>query len=76
VDVSYQWLRFFLEDDEELEKIGREYGSGQGDFWNTGSVKDRLIKELQQIVAAHQVRRAKITDEEVAEWMKVRELTF
>jgi len=76
VDVSYQWLRFFLEDDAELEKIGREYGSGQGDYWNTGSVKKRLIQELQRIVAQHQERRAKITDEEVAEWMAVRELEF
>jgi len=76
VDVSYQWLRFFLHDDEELEKIGKEYGSGTGDFWNTGSVKARLCEELNKIVSAHQERRAKITDEEVAEWMAVRELTF
>lgn len=76
LDVSYQWLRFFLEDDEELAKIGREYGSGQGDYWNTGSVKDRLINLLQELVAEHQVRRAKITDEEVAEWMRVRPLEF
>merc|ERR1719428_1172667 len=71
VDVSYQWLRFFLEDDSELEKIGKDYGSGQGDYWNTGSVKKRLIAELQRIVAEHQERRAKITDAEVAEWMRV-----
>jgi tryptophanyl-tRNA synthetase len=76
LDVSYQWLRFFLDDDEELEKIGRDYGSGQGDFWNTGSVKDRLIVELKKIVGEHRQRRDKITDEEVAEWMKVRELKF
>lgn len=76
VDVSYQWLRFFLHDDEELEKIGASYGSGQGDFWNTGSVKGRLIQELQNIVSEHQERRKKITNDEVAEWMAVRELTF
>lgn len=75
-DVSYQWLRFFLDDDDLLEKIGREYGSGEGDFWNTGSVKKRLIVELQRIVNEHQERRAKISDEEVAEWMHVRELEF
>uniref|UniRef100_A0A7S2CFK6 tryptophan--tRNA ligase n=1 Tax=Alexandrium andersonii TaxID=327968 RepID=A0A7S2CFK6_9DINO len=75
-DVSFQWLRFFLEDDEELKKIETEYGSGQGDFWNTGSVKERLVKELQRIVKEHQARRDKITDEEVAEWMAVRKLEF
>mmetsp|Transcript_18649 Transcript_18649/g.32187 ORF Transcript_18649/g.32187 Transcript_18649/m.32187 type:complete len:633 (-) Transcript_18649:17-1915(-) len=75
-DVSYQWLRFFLEDDEELERIGQEYGTGQGDYWNTGAVKKRLIALLQDIVAAHQVARAKVDDEEVSSWMRVRELEF
>jgi len=75
-DVAYQWLRFFLEDDEELERIGKSYSTGQGDFWNTGSVKQRLVQELQQMVGAHQERRAKITDDEVREWMEVRRLDF
>jgi tryptophanyl-tRNA synthetase len=75
-DVSYQWLRFFLEDDAELEKIGADYGSGQGEFWNTGSVKKRLISLLQGMVAEHQAIRAKITDKEVSEWMRVRKLEF
>jgi len=75
IDVSYQWLRFFLEDDEELEQIGKSYGSGSGDYWSTGAVKKRLIQVLQEIVAAHQERRSKITDEEVRKWMKERELS-
>ena len=25
VDISYQWLRFFLEDDDELEQIRQDY---------------------------------------------------
>jgi tryptophanyl-tRNA synthetase len=75
-DVSYQWLRFFLEDDSELEKIGADYGNGEGEFWNTGSVKKRLITELQRIVAEHQAVREKITDDEVKEWMRVRKLDF
>jgi len=44
VDVAYQWLRFFLEDDNELEKIGRDDGSGSGDYWWTGAVKQRLVE--------------------------------
>merc|ERR1740130_1146458 len=39
IDVPYQWLRFFLEDDEELALIGKEYGTGQGKYWSTGAVK-------------------------------------
>merc|ERR1712203_754483 len=71
-DVSYQWLRFFLEDDSELEKIGHDYGSGTGDFWSTGAVKKRLIALLQDMVAKHQAVRATITEEEVLSWMRVR----
>jgi len=74
-DVSYQWLRFFLEDDEELEQIGKSYGSGSGDYWSTGAVKKRLIQLLQEIVASHKERRSKITDEEVRKWMQERELS-
>jgi len=71
-DVSYQWLRFFMEDDNELKRIGDEYGSGSGEHWSTGKVKQTLIQVLQDIVAKHQERRAKITDEEVKKWMTER----
>jgi tryptophanyl-tRNA synthetase len=74
VDVSYQWLKFFLEDDEELERIGVSYGSGKGDFWSTGSVKTRLIEVLQVLVAEHQERRACISDDEVRKWMTERSI--
>merc|ERR1719435_685367 len=29
VDISFQYLKFFLEDDEKLEKIRCEYSSGE-----------------------------------------------
>lgn len=74
VDVSYQWLRFFLEDDDELEAIGKDYSTGQGKYWSTSAVKDRLIDVLQTLVAEHQKRRALITDEEVRKWMKERSI--
>merc|ERR1712151_855930 len=67
-DVAYQWLRFFLHDDVELAKIEKEYGSGQGDYWNTGAVKTKLIDELKVIVKTHQDKRETLSDEEVAEW--------
>jgi tryptophanyl-tRNA synthetase len=35
-------------------------------------VKQRLIQVLQEIVAQHQERRAKITDEDVKKWMTER----
>lgn len=72
VDVSYQWLRFFLEDDDELEQIGKDYSSGSGEFWSTGAVKARLVKVLQDIVRRHQCERAKVSDDVVREWMMER----
>lgn len=74
VDVAYQWLRFFLEDDDELKRIGEEYGSGQGEYWCSSKVKERLASILQELVAEHQERRAKVTDEEVRKWMEERRL--
>ena len=73
-DVSYQWLSFLLEDDEELAQIGEEYGSGTGEYWSTGKVKARLIDLLQDLVAKHQEIRSKISDDEVREWMKQRSI--
>ena len=74
VDVAYQWLSFFLDDDAELAAIAESYGSGKGAFWSTGLVKDRLVALLQDMVAAHQAKRATVTEAEVKEWMAVRPL--
>eukprot|EP00615_Pteridomonas_danica_P006233 CAMPEP_0114359162 /NCGR_PEP_ID=MMETSP0101-20121206/22809_1 /TAXON_ID=38822 ORGANISM="Pteridomonas danica, Strain PT" /NCGR_SAMPLE_ID=MMETSP0101 /ASSEMBLY_ACC=CAM_ASM_000211 /LENGTH=691 /DNA_ID=CAMNT_0001502565 /DNA_START=46 /DNA_END=2118 /DNA_ORIENTATION=+ len=67
-DVAYQWLTFFMEDDEELKAIGDSYSSGKGAYWSTGLVKAKLIEILKELVNAHQVKRNSITDEEVKEW--------
>jgi tryptophanyl-tRNA synthetase len=72
VDVSYQWLRFFLEDDDELDRIGREYESGSGEHWSTGAVKARLVRVLKDLVRDHQERRTGVTDEVVRKWMTER----
>ncbi|KAK7197664.1 tryptophanyl-tRNA synthetase [Novymonas esmeraldas] len=59
VDVAVQWLRFFLEDDEELERIQRDYMLGR---IMTGDVKKTLVQVLTGIVTAHQEARKKVTD--------------
>ncbi|KAK0635748.1 hypothetical protein B0T17DRAFT_612569 [Bombardia bombarda] len=73
VDVSYAYLRFFLEDDEELERIRVSYESGE---LLTGDLKAICIKELQTYVAAFQERRAKVDDEQVALFMGTRPLKW
>jgi tryptophanyl-tRNA synthetase len=41
--VPYQYLRFFLEDDDKLNEIKEKYGSGE---MMTGEVKQILIECL------------------------------
>ncbi|KAF7933762.1 uncharacterized protein EAE98_003471 [Botrytis deweyae] len=72
-DVSYQYLTFFLEDDEELESIKKAYRSGE---MLTGELKARCIQELQKYVKSFQERRAKITDEVVADFFARKELVW
>lgn len=43
VDIPYQWLRFFMEDDEQLADIASKYGSGE---MLTGQIKQILIDTL------------------------------
>ena len=68
VDVPYQWLTFFLEDDERLEDIRLKYSKGE---LLTGEVKAVLIECLQDFVKAFQERRAKVTDDDVKHFMDV-----
>ncbi|KAK4040961.1 tryptophanyl-tRNA synthetase [Parachaetomium inaequale] len=73
VDVSYQYLRFFLEDDEELERIGQDYRSGR---MTTGEMKKRCADELIKFCTSFQERRAKVTDEMLDLFMRPRPLLW
>ncbi|KAH8553483.1 hypothetical protein BGW37DRAFT_465600 [Umbelopsis sp. PMI_123] len=66
VDVSYQYLSFFLDDDEELKRIYDAYKSGD---MLTGELKKRCIEELQKIVGDFQARKAKVTEEVIDYFM-------
>ncbi|EGX91699.1 tryptophanyl-tRNA synthetase [Cordyceps militaris CM01] len=73
VDVSYQYLQFFMEDDAELKRIKEEYNSGR---MLTGELKAICIEYLQKYVADFQERRTKATDDVVAQFMAVRPLEW
>uniref|UniRef100_A0A7N8WVV3 Tryptophan--tRNA ligase, cytoplasmic n=1 Tax=Mastacembelus armatus TaxID=205130 RepID=A0A7N8WVV3_9TELE len=73
VDVSFMYLTFFLEDDEQLEKIRQDYTSGA---LLTGELKKILIETLQPMIAQHQERRKQVTDEIVKQFMTPRPLNF
>eukprot|EP00960_Hanusia_phi_P068803 766939-Hanusia_phi.AAC.3 len=79
VDVAYQWMRFFCDDDAVLQKIEQEYGPGPvraGDKMLTGEAKQLLISTLQPIIARHQQARAAVTNEMVETFMTPRTLKF
>ncbi|CAI9740566.1 tryptophan--tRNA ligase, cytoplasmic-like [Octopus vulgaris] len=73
VDVSYQYLRFFLEDDDRLEQIRKDYTSGE---LLTGYLKKELIGILQKVVTEHRERRAKVTDEVIKQFTTPRKLKY
>jgi len=73
VDVPYQYLTFFLDDDQKLKEIGEKYRKGE---ILTGEVKKILIDLLCDMVTHHQEARANVTEEVVDAFMSVRKLHF
>ena len=71
--MAYEWLTFFLESDERLADITKDYASGA---MLTGEVKKELIQVLTTMVSQHIERRSKVTDEVLQQFMSVRPLDF
>jgi len=69
IDVSFQYLSFFLEDQNELDKIRTKYSSGE---LLTGDLKKKLIEVITPIVIEHQEARKLITDDIVEKFMTPR----
>ncbi|KAK4052371.1 tryptophan--tRNA ligase [Microbotryomycetes sp. JL201] len=66
VDVAYQYMTFFLDDEDELEQIAKDYRSGQ---LLTGELKQKSIALLQAFVKNFQDRRAQTSDDLVRQFM-------
>eukprot|EP00092_Neocalanus_flemingeri_P008106 GFUD01008746.1.p1 GENE.GFUD01008746.1~~GFUD01008746.1.p1 ORF type:complete len:405 (-),score=93.84 GFUD01008746.1:50-1264(-) len=73
VDIAYQYLRFFLEDDERLDLLKESYTSGN---LMTGELKMELITILQKLVKEHQEKRVTVSNEMVHHFMTPRSLNF
>ncbi|VDM39647.1 unnamed protein product [Toxocara canis] len=73
VDISYQFLRYFMEDDEQLEDIRKRYTSGE---LLTGELKAIAIKEIQRVIAELQARRKTVTDDTVKQFTTLRKLKY
>ena len=73
VDMPFQFLTFFLEDDDRLEEIKQAYEKGE---MSSGEMKATATKELQEYVAAFRERRKTVTPELRTEFMRPRQLQF
>ena len=71
IDVAYKYLTFFLDDDEELERIRSEYSSGN---MLTGELKKILITFLQKMVREHREKKEAVTDEVLDQFFAIRKL--
>lgn len=71
VDVPYSLLTFFMEDDNELERIRNAYSNGQ---MSSAEIRKIAIDCLQPFVRQHQERRKLVTDEVVQQFMTMRKL--
>ena len=71
VDVPFQYLTFFLDDDEKLEDIRVKYSKGE---MLTSEVKAVLTETIQKFLKEFQDRRAKVTDADVEKFMSVRKI--
>lgn len=62
VDISFYYLKYFLESDKELEDIRKRYESGE---MLTSELKKKCIEVVQGFVREYQAIREGITDEDV-----------
>ncbi|KAM0679597.1 hypothetical protein GINT2_002227 [Glugoides intestinalis] len=65
IDVAYQYLRYFFEDDDELERLKNGYENGT---ILSGELKKLCIKTVQDFLVAYQKRRSEITDETIRQF--------
>lgn len=66
VDVAFQYLTFFMEDDDKLKEIEDQYRSGK---LLTGQLKSICADVVSEVVLDIQKRKAEITDEIVDQFM-------
>lgn len=66
VDISFQYLGFFEEDDALLARLAADYRAGT---LLSGELKKLCIAKLQEFVVGFQERRKEVTDEVTRKFM-------
>ncbi|CUS21670.1 LAQU0S03e07998g1_1 [Lachancea quebecensis] len=73
VDVAFQYLSFFKDDDEFLKDVYNKYKSGE---LLSGEMKKLCIDVLQEFVKEFQDRKARVTDEVIDQFMQPHKLVW
>ncbi|ADM12538.1 tryptophanyl-tRNA synthetase [Encephalitozoon intestinalis ATCC 50506] len=68
VDVPFEYLRYFLDDDQELERYRLGYIKGE---ITSREMKEKCISIVQEFVLRYQESRKKITDEDLKVFMDI-----
>jgi len=71
IDISYIYLKYFLDDDMKLSEIENNYSKG---IMLSGEVKKLLIETLDKFITLYQEKRNKITDDEVRYFLQIRKI--
>lgn len=65
VDIPFNYLMFFLEDDAKILETNKNYSSGQ---MMTGEIKKSLIEVLQEFISEKQTRRKQLNDQQLKQF--------
>lgn len=70
-DISYQYLKYFENDEEKLLKIQEQFSSG---IMTCSEIKEIMSDKIIEIITLHQQNRAKITTEMITQFYDMKEL--
>ncbi|KAF1936863.1 tryptophanyl-tRNA synthetase [Clathrospora elynae] len=73
IDVPYQYLAYFEDDDEKLLRLANEYRKGE---LGAGEMKSECINMMTQYVKKFQEAREKVTDEILEDFLRPRKLEW
>lgn len=68
VDVPFEYLKYFLDDDEELERYRMGYVKGE---ISSGDMKAKCVSVLQEFVSGYQKARKRVTNEDLKIFMDI-----
>jgi tryptophanyl-tRNA synthetase len=65
IDICYQYLTYFLDDDKQLHDIATKYSSGE---MTSGELKNITSDLISNLIAEHQAKKNDLTNENVKEY--------